>query len=72
MSILLKRLMVLLFFPAGLVLLVTPLPTHHRGYVEQDHVFISASPLGRPPGNRGYRAVIGEAGGGGYRTEAAD
>ena len=45
MSILLKRLMVLLFFPAGLVLLVTPLPTHHRGYVEQDYVFISASPL---------------------------
>ena len=45
MSILFKRLLALLLIPAGLVLLVTPLPTHRRAYIEQDFVFISASPL---------------------------
>ncbi|MCK5793218.1 MAG: hypothetical protein KAH12_00820 [Anaerolineales bacterium] len=45
MSILLKRLLALLLIPAGVVLLVTPLPTHRRVYVEQDYVFISAFPL---------------------------
>ncbi|MFH1039450.1 MAG: hypothetical protein V1789_12370 [PVC group bacterium] len=40
----LKRLLVLLLIPAALVLLVTPLPTHSSAYVEQDFVFVIASP----------------------------
>ena len=48
MSILFKRLLVLLLIPAGLVLLVTPLPTHRVACMEQNYVFISASPVNQP------------------------
>jgi len=45
MSILLKRLMVLLFIPAEWLLLMIPLPASRYANVEHDFVFISAAPL---------------------------
>ncbi len=45
MSILQKRLMVLLFIPARLLLILIPLPASRYANVEQDFVFLSASPL---------------------------